>query len=122
MGHRQGLPNGPEGVLFALSVEAAFTLTETSGADTGSTRHCQVTVSQNEKQSSEDQMPQKATLTHLCLIPNHKHPGVQRFSNSTGRKEGCRFSRTGPHNRSPSVKHSSSRACYTQEPFALFEH
>lgn len=100
MGHRQDLPNSPEGVLFALSVESAFTLTETSRADSGYTSHRRVTVSQNEKRSSKDQILQKATLTHLCLIPNCKHPGVQRFSNITGRKEGCRFSRTGPHNRS----------------------
>lgn len=44
MGHRGDLPDGPEGVLFAFSVESALTLTETSRADRGSTRHGQVTV------------------------------------------------------------------------------
>lgn len=44
MGHRGDLPDGPEGVLFALSGESVFTSTETSRADTGSTRHGQVIV------------------------------------------------------------------------------
>lgn len=88
MGHgtQIGPSSGPEGILFALDVELVFTLRDLQ--HWLHPFHCQVTIGQNERQGAEDQRLCETTLslTHSSL--SHKHPGVQRSSNSTGHKGG----------------------------------